>query len=260
MPDAHAGYGLPIGGVLATDNAVIPYAVGVDIGCRMSLTVFDAKADYLKRYSHQIKEALKDYTHFGMEGGLTFAQEHEVTEREEFQLTPLLRDLRWKGHPSVGQFRWWKSFRGVRRASSARRKCAGTARRQLYGIAVTFRFARTWSSYCHALQPDSPEVCKLPREAQHFAWLDLNSEEGQEYWMSMNLAGDYARACHEQIHLNLSKALGLKPMANVNNHHNFAWKEDCTGRTAIVHRKGATPAQAGQPGLIPEVWQLPVIW
>ena len=38
------------------------------------------------------------------------------------------------------------------------------------------------------------EVCKLPREAQHFAWLSLDSEEGQEYWMSMNLAGDYARA------------------------------------------------------------------
>ena len=70
--------------------------------------------------------------------------------------------------------------------------------------------------------------------------------------MSMNLAGDYARACHEQIHLNLAKALGLKPMANVNNHHNFAWKEEIApGRTAIVHRKGATPAQAGQPGLIP---------
>ena len=73
MPDAHAGYGLPIGGVLATDNAVIPYAVGMDIGCRMSLTVFDAKADYLKRYVHQIKEALKYYTHFGMDGGLPFA-------------------------------------------------------------------------------------------------------------------------------------------------------------------------------------------
>ena len=102
MPDAHAGYGLPIGGVLATDNAVIPYAVGVDIGCRMSLTVFDAKADYLKRYSHQIKEALKNYTHFGMEGGLSFAQEHEVTEREEFRLTPLLRDLHGKAIRQLG--------------------------------------------------------------------------------------------------------------------------------------------------------------
>lgn len=68
----------------------------------------------------------------------------------------------------------------------------------------------------------------------------------------MNLAGDYARACHERIHKNLSKALGLKPLANVNNHHNFAWKEEIApGQTAIVHRKGATPAQKGQPGLIP---------
>lgn len=68
----------------------------------------------------------------------------------------------------------------------------------------------------------------------------------------MNLAGDYARACHERIHLNLSKALGLKPVANVNNHHNFAWKEEIApGRMAIVHRKGATPAQKGQAGLIP---------
>ena len=39
MPDAHASYGLPIGGVLATDNAVIPYAVGVDIACRMKMTI-----------------------------------------------------------------------------------------------------------------------------------------------------------------------------------------------------------------------------
>ena len=41
MPDAHSGYGLPIGGVLATENAVIPYGVGVDIGCRMCLSIFD---------------------------------------------------------------------------------------------------------------------------------------------------------------------------------------------------------------------------
>lgn len=87
---------MPIGGVLATDNAVIPYAVGVDIGCRMSLTVFDAKADFLKRYAYQTKEEMKEYTHFGMDGGLSFAQEHEVLDREEFRLTPLLQKLHGK--------------------------------------------------------------------------------------------------------------------------------------------------------------------
>ena len=109
----------------------------------MSLTVFDAKADYLKRYSHQIKEALKDYTHFGMEGGLTFAQEHEVTEREEFQLTPLLRDLRGKAIRQLGSSGGGNHFVEFGELLLQGRKCAGTARRQLYGIAVTFRFPRT---------------------------------------------------------------------------------------------------------------------
>ena len=59
------------------------------------------------------------------------------------------------------------------------------------------------------------DLCRLPREAQHFAWLGLDTEEGQEYWLSMNLAGDYARACHERIHKNLSKALGLKPLSSL---------------------------------------------
>ncbi len=49
MPDAHLGYGLPIGGVLATDNAVIPYAVGVDIACRMKLSVYDIPVKRLLR-------------------------------------------------------------------------------------------------------------------------------------------------------------------------------------------------------------------
>src|SRR5262245_58513914 len=57
MPDAHVGYGLPIGGVLATDNAVIPYAVGVDIACRMKLSVFDIPARELKRLNGTLVNA-----------------------------------------------------------------------------------------------------------------------------------------------------------------------------------------------------------
>ena len=71
-------------------------------GCRMSMTVFDAKAESLKRYAHQIKEALKDYTHFGMEGGLPFAQEHEVLDRKEFRSTPLLRMFHGKALRQLG--------------------------------------------------------------------------------------------------------------------------------------------------------------
>jgi tRNA-splicing ligase RtcB len=95
-------------------------------------------------------------------------------------------------------------------------------------------------------------TCKLPREAQPLAWLNLDSEAGQEYWLSMNLAGDYARACHDRIHVNLLKALGLKSLYKVENHHNFAWQDKLAdGTEAIIHRKGATPAHNGELGIIP---------
>jgi hypothetical protein len=66
MPDAHVGYGLPIGGVLATDNAVIPYAVGVDIACRMKLTVYDRKANTLAGQRDRLANLIESETRFGM--------------------------------------------------------------------------------------------------------------------------------------------------------------------------------------------------
>ena len=96
------------------------------------------------------------------------------------------------------------------------------------------------------------DKCKLPGEAKHLAWLDLDTEDGQEYWLAMNLAGDYASACHHQIHQRLAKALGEQPLTMIENHHNFAWKEkDAAGNDLIVHRKGATPAGKGVLGIIP---------
>jgi tRNA-splicing ligase RtcB len=95
------------------------------------------------------------------------------------------------------------------------------------------------------------ERTKLPKAAKHLAYLDLDSEEGNEYWQAMNLAGDYAAACHHQIHQKISIALGESPAALVENHHNFAWKEMVNGRELIVHRKGATPAGKNVLGIIP---------
>jgi tRNA-splicing ligase RtcB (3'-phosphate/5'-hydroxy nucleic acid ligase) len=86
---------------------------------------------------------------------------------------------------------------------------------------------------------------------QHLAWLDLNTHDGQEYWLAMNLAGDYAKACHDDIHRRIAKALGKRTVFTIENHHNFAWKELVNGNECIVHRKGATPAAKGQLGIIP---------
>ena len=99
------------------------------------------------------------------------------------------------------------------------------------------------------------EKTKLPREASNLAYLDMATQEGQEYWIAMNLAGDYASACHQVIHNKIAKAIGGNVIAKVENHHNFAWKErhvvNGEEREVIVHRKGATPAGDGVLGVIP---------
>src|SRR5437016_11800725 len=88
MPDAHVGYGLPIGGVLATDNAVIPYAVGVDIACRMKMTVFELKANIIAGQKDRLANILEGETRFGV--GVTFKRrrEHKVMD-EDWSVSPI---------------------------------------------------------------------------------------------------------------------------------------------------------------------------
>ncbi len=252
MADAHAGYGLPIGGVLATRNVVIPYAVGLDIGCRMSLSVFDVKADFITRYAHRIKEALKEFTHFGMEGGLPFGQEHGILDREEFSLTPLLKKLHGKAVKQLGTSGGGNHFVEFGEIELYDKNVLGIPAGRYMALLSHSGSRGLGATIAGEYSRIARETCRLPRQAQHFAWLDLSTEAGQEYWMSMNLAGDFARACHERIHINLSKALGIKALSNVSNHHNFAWREEiAAGQYAIVHRKGATPAAKGVGGFIP---------
>jgi tRNA-splicing ligase RtcB len=252
LPDAHAGYGLPVGGVLAVENAVIPYAVGVDIGCSMSLTIFKENPKHLKRYTHKAQEALKKWTHFGMEGGLDIVQEHEVVDREEFRHIPFLKHLRGKAIRQLGtsgggnhfvEFGDMQVFDGNALGIEEGEYMALLSHSGSRGLGAEI------ANYYSGLARD---FCKLPRVAGHFAWFDMASAEGGEYWRAMNLAGDYAKACHERIHANLTKAMDLHVLANVHNHHNFAWEETLPdGRKAIIHRKGATPAHSGTMGIIP---------
>ena len=93
--------------------------------------------------------------------------------------------------------------------------------------------------------------CKLPDEAKHLAWLDLDTHDGWEYWEAMNLANRYAVANHHLIHEHVAKRAGLHVKAQITNSHNLAWKEEHDGEELIVHRKGATPAGKGVIGIIP---------
>src|SRR5437667_8390476 len=88
MPDAHVGYGLPIGGVLATENAVIPYAVGVDIACRMKMTVLDLSLRDLERKQDRITRPVEAETRFGVGASFKNRRQHEVLDAD-WSISPI---------------------------------------------------------------------------------------------------------------------------------------------------------------------------
>jgi tRNA-splicing ligase RtcB (3'-phosphate/5'-hydroxy nucleic acid ligase) len=103
MPDAHQGYGLPIGGVLATEaDKIIPYAVGVDIACRMCLSVFDLPADIFKREPHLLKRSLVENTKFGIGGEVREKNDESVMDKIEWTATKVIRDLKDKAFRQLG--------------------------------------------------------------------------------------------------------------------------------------------------------------
>ncbi|SOD12760.1 RtcB family protein [Pedobacter xixiisoli] len=254
MPDAHQGYGLPIGGVLATKNAIIPYGVGVDIGCRMALSIFDIPEKHYFGKDDKYKRELIAFTKFG--AGREFRglerADHEVMENEAFNGTPFFKNLHGKAWAQLGTSGGGNHFVEWGIIEFAERDEVLNIDKGRYVALLTHSGSRglgaTIAGHYTKL---AKEICKLPKEAANLAYLDLNSAEGQEYWIAMNLAGDYASACHEVIHKRLTKAIGAKVLAKVENHHNFAWKETLNGEEVIVHRKGATPAGKGVMGIIP---------
>lgn len=254
MPDAHQGYGLPIGGVLATRNAIIPYGVGVDIGCRMALSIFDIPEAHFHENEAKFKRELIAHTKFGAGHGFhgQYKADHEVLNRSEFNLTPFIKNLHDKAYSQLGSSGGGNHFVEWGIIEFEERDEVLGIEKGKYLALLTHSGSRgmgaTLTGYYTKL---AKEICKLPAEAANLAYLDLNSEAGNEYWLAMNLAGDYASACHEIIHNKLTKAIGAEVLAKVENHHNFAWKENWNGEEVIVHRKGATPAGKGVMGIIP---------
>ncbi len=256
MPDAHVGYGLPIGGVLATDNVVIPYAVGVDIACRMRLSIYDVSPILIGQKRGQFENSLWDQTQFGIGAewkGSRRAQ-HKVLDDDAWNETGLLKSLHSIAYSQLGtsgtgnHFVEWGTFKLFEDDPKLNLK-AGEYLSLLShsgSRGVGFKIADYYSRLAQKIHPN------LDKSARHLAWLSLDSEEGLEYWLSMELAGRFASANHYVIHHRVAEAVGLKEIAYVENHHNFAWRENLPdGRQAIVHRKGATPAGKGVFGVIP---------
>ncbi len=250
MPDAHQGYGLPIGGVLATRNCVIPYAVGVDIACRMKLTVLDLPVSALENKQDSLRNAIDRETRFGVGATFRNPRDHEVMDADwsVSEVTLANRDRAWKQLGTSGSGNHFVEFGTLTFDKPQMGLEAGVYLSLLSHSGSRGTGAAVCEHYSRLAKNAHPE---LPRELINLAWLDLDSDEGAEYWAAMNLMGEYAAANHACIHASIAKNLGAEVLLDVENHHNFAWKETHKGEDLIVHRKGATPAGQGVMGIIP---------
>jgi len=250
MPDAHMGYGLPIGGVLAVEDAVIPYAVGVDIACRMKMSVFDMPPSALDDRSEALIRALEKETSFGVGCVFKNRRKHDVMD-EDWSASSVTRDLKdkaWSQLGTSGSGNHFVEYGLLKIQSDAMTLAPGSYLALLShsgSRGVGARVCDHYSKLAMRMRPD------LPKELRHLAWLDLKSQEGREYWLAMQLMGRYAAANHELIHRHIARSLRVDVLMDIENHHNYAWKEEHFGRPVIVHRKGATPAQKGAWGIIP---------
>ncbi len=250
MPDGHVGYGLPIGGVLALDNAVSPFAVGVDIACRMRITAFNIEPDALKKVS-RFQQALEACTNFGVGGSHDPRKNHPVMDEDwNFcRTTREVKDKAWSQLGTSGSGNHFAEFGALTVLQDFKGLKAGS---QLVAFMTHSGSrgagAQVCNSYASIAQSRMPSrYADLGR----LAWLTMDSEAGIEYWKAMNLMGRYAAANHDIIHRDIAKWVWHEPVVSIENHHNFAWLEEYHGKQVVVHRKGATPAGPGVFGVIP---------
>ena len=192
MPDAHVGYGLPIGGVLATQGTVIPYAIGVDIACRMKLSIYEVSPNIIGQHKAKFEKSLVEQTRFG--AGCKFdareRREHEVLDDDDWRASRFFYGLREKAIEQLGtsgggnHFVEWGEFTLDRDSAEWNLK-AGTYLSLLShsgSRGVGYKIAGEYSRLARGLHPNLPDAVK------NLAWLDLDADAGREYWIGMELA------------------------------------------------------------------------
>jgi tRNA-splicing ligase RtcB (3'-phosphate/5'-hydroxy nucleic acid ligase) len=231
----------------------------------MKMTVLDLPAKTLESQPDRLINAIEKETGFGI--GVSFGhrggepmRQHDVLD-EDWSVSHITQQNKDKAHSQLGTSGSGNHFVefGTLTVDAEQAKAIGLQDEKAgeYLALLSHSGSRGTGAavcdyYSNLAMSQHPE---LPRELAHLAWLELDSHEGQEYWQAMNLMGRYAAANHACIHHHITKNLGAQVVLDIENHHNFAWKEthviEGEELEVIVHRKGATPAGQGDIGIIP---------
>lgn len=250
MPDAHAGYGMPIGGVLFADRAVVPYAIGVDIGCGVALVETDLTVDALSP-----AELAATLTQVARDVPVGTRHQPRPVDREaalaEIGLDlPASVDEAWfaRAVDALGTLGSGNHFLEVQRDADGR----------VY-VMLHSGSRRLGKAICDAFHARALAHCTrrgLPLPHRELAYLPDDTPEFGGYWAAMTFALRYAEVNRSRMLDATEAAFARHTRAGrfdrvVDVHHNFAAWERHAGRDGIVHRKGAVRARAGETVLIP---------
>jgi len=243
MPDSHQGYGMPIGGVMATRGVIVPNAVGVDIGCGMRATKTDLKGideSTLKEIMGEIREAVP----------VGFNHQKENQEWDGFGLSPdikVIQDQLASARKQLGTLGGGNHFIEIQKDEDGLIWIMIHSGSRNIGLKVANEYHTQAKVLCETWFSDIPD--------KDLAFLPIKSGEGKEYYSAMNFCLDFAfanRALMMQRALDVFCMItGASPVWEYDIHHNYAAYENHFGENVIVHRKGAVRARVGEAGIIP---------
>lgn len=248
MPDSHQGYGMPIGAVLATDNVVIPNAVGVDIGCgmcavRTSLT--EISTANLKRIMGTIRELVPV--------GMEHQEKDQVVNYEEFEqyerISQIVKDQLEKGRKSLGTLGGGNHFIEIQKGSDGFIWIMIHSGSRNLGFTVANYYAKL------AKEINAKYYTTVPLD-HDLAFLPMDSIEGKQYMTDQEFCIEFAyrnrRLMLDRVQLAFIQEFGSVEFdKEINKPHNFATYENHYGKNIVVHRKGATRAFLDEIGMIP---------
>jgi tRNA-splicing ligase RtcB len=249
MADAHFCNPIPVGSVVALEDAISPTMVGPDISCMMKMSVLDMPAITTKTKFNLYKEAIDNSTRFGFDEH-DHPQNHPVLD-ENWNITRVTKDIKDKAHRQLGSSGSGNHFCDVGIVSFSTPQFGLDVGQ--YVAVLTHSGSRGSGAAVYDLY-DSIARKKRAKRYDYLgklSWLEKGTSEFYEYWQAMNLMGQYASANHDVIHRLMAKNLGAEVLFSLENRHNFAWSEQVDGKEVYVHRKGATPAASNTLGIIP---------
>jgi tRNA-splicing ligase RtcB (3'-phosphate/5'-hydroxy nucleic acid ligase) len=248
MPDCHQGFGMPIGGVLATKDVIIPNAVGVDIGCGMCAIQTSLKyieKDKLKIILNDIRQLIP----LGFKHHKTQQPEELMPKGYDLDKIPIARREHESARRQIGTLGGGNHFIEIQKSND-----------DLIWIMVhsgSRNIGKQVADYYNRMAVDLNEKMKSPvLKSAQLAYLHLDSEQGIQYYNEMKYCVEFALANRKlmmerimEVFSNVIGSIKFSPMINIA--HNYAGKELHFGREVIIHRKGATKADKNTTGIIP---------